>query len=324
MASVFHYTDASGAVGILDSQSLFASDCRYLNDSSEGIIIDSLLQPIFLKEVGSVSKKLIEAGFIDQKYYQELGSGADKLQVDALFRSIATATNNVSPRYILSFCRHDEGSEHFKHGLLSQWRGYADRGGVAFEFDEEKLAQILKDECEKFFYGPVDSRDVLYEDFQTLFNPEDYAGLAGAMIREIFLGQKNFGFLSKNRKVLLEIAGTKNVDETISKYLSTAPFLKHFGFHEEREVRISLASVRARKLPKDAKAPAKPVEFRLRNNLIVPFIRLFGEGYKLPIKSMIIGPHPHQLLQKDAIERLLECKELDAEVRLSEIPLRGY
>src|SRR5579859_4672858 len=43
MSSIFHYTDTAGAVGILISKSLFASDIRYLNDSSEGALIDSLM-----------------------------------------------------------------------------------------------------------------------------------------------------------------------------------------------------------------------------------------------------------------------------------------
>jgi hypothetical protein len=80
---------------------------------------------------------------------------------------------------------------------------------------------------------------------------------------------------------------------------------------------------RANKIPSGAKSPAKPVEFRAGNNLIVPFIRLFGDETKLPVKSTIVGPHPNQELQKDAIERLLEQKNVAAAVRLSSIPFRG-
>jgi hypothetical protein len=130
MPSVFHYTDTAGAVGILSSQSLFASDFRYLNDASEGTVIDSLLMPVLLDEVAVASKELVAAGFVTKQYYEQLGSNADKLQAEAMFRSIATATNNISPRFVVSFCRHGEGSEQFEHGLLSQWRGYADRGGL--------------------------------------------------------------------------------------------------------------------------------------------------------------------------------------------------
>ncbi|MGC2779510.1 MAG: DUF2971 domain-containing protein [Bradyrhizobium sp.] len=324
MPSIFHYTDTAGAVGILNSQSLFASDFRYLNDSSEGTVIDSLLRPILQDEVAIASKELVAAGFVRPEYYKDLGSNADQLQVEALFRSIITATDNVSPRFVVSFCRHKEGSEQFEHGLLSQWRGYADRGGFAFEFDEDGLDQLIKSECEKYFFGPVAWRDVVYNDFDTLFIKKDYEGLARAMIGKVFLDPKVTKISNlAARKKIAEIAGEKDIDEAIANYLSTAPFLKHFGFHEEREYRIAISCVRENKLPKDAKSPAKPVDFRTRNSLIIPFIRLFGDGAKLPIKSIIVGPHVHQNLQKDAVERLLEQKRIAARVRLSSIPFRG-
>src|SRR5579872_1337162 len=165
MPSIFHYTDTVGAVGIISSQSLFASDFRYLNDSTEEAIIESLLMPILVNEVAVASKELLDAGFVDKQYYEELGSNADKLQAEVLLRSMTTAANNISPRFVVSFCRHKEDSEKFEHGLLSQWRGYADRGGFALEFDEAELDSLIKSESEKFFYGMVVSRDVIYKGF---------------------------------------------------------------------------------------------------------------------------------------------------------------
>jgi len=325
VASVFHYTDSGGAVGILTTRSLFASDSRYLNDYSEGALIDTLLSPILLAEVATATKELVEAGLLDKRYYQEQGSKADSLQVDALFRSIRTATNNISPVYVVSFCRHEEGSEQFKNGLLSQWRGYAGRGGFALEFDEEGLEALISHEIKRFFFGPVVRRDVLYDDFQKLFDPKDYVGLARAMIGKMFLDPKVTPIADKeNRAKVKEIAGNKNIDEAVSKFLSTAPFLKNSGFHEEREFRLAIAGVRQGRVPAKAKKDAKPVEFRVRGDLIVPYIRLFGgPKTKLPIRSIIVGPHPHQELQREAMSHLLENAKIDASVRLSEIPFRG-
>lgn len=213
MASIFHYTDPIGALGILSSQSLFASDSRYLNDSSEGALINELIKPIFAAEIRDITYKLIEAGFLKKQYYEKLGSDADQLQADALFRSIATASNNISPRFVLSFCRHEEASEHYKHGLLSQWRGYSDRGGIAIEFDEEKFRKALKVEEEAFVYGAFEAKDVLYKDFERIFKAKDYQGLAGAMIGHLFPGEE-----------AKRITGDKNINEALGKYLSTAPF----------------------------------------------------------------------------------------------------
>jgi hypothetical protein len=276
-------------------------------------------------ELAAASRELIEADLLSKKYYEELGSNADKLQVDALFRSIRTATNNISPSFVVSFCRYDEGSEHFSNGLLSQWRGYADRGGFALEFDEEGLDALIKQEVERFVFGPVVTRDVLYKNFEEIFSPKDYEGLARAMVGQIFLDPKFTPiFEFKKRRKIKAIAGNKNIDEAIAKYLSTAPFLKNYGFHEECEYRIAVACVRRAKIPEDAKTPAKPVDFRTRGNLILPYIRLFdGLKAQLPIKAVIVGPHPHQELQKAAIEHLLEDSGCLARVRLSGIPFRG-
>lgn len=324
MGSVFHYTDAAGALGILNSQSLFATDSRYLNDSAEGTIIDGLLAPLFLSEVAAVTKKLVDEGLVSQAYYQQLGSRADGLQVEALFRSIKTAATRISPIYVLSFCRHDNGSEPYKHGLLSQWRGYADRGGIAIEFDEDGLNKLIQSECEKFFYGPVQVRDVLYSEFTQLFNEEDYSGLASAMIGQIFLDRKVtpiFDF--KKRRKIRQICGDADIDRAMARYLSVAPFLKHSGFAEEREYRLAVACVQQNRLPSEAQLPAKPIEFRTKNNLLVPYVRMF-DGSTLPIKSIIVGPHANQELQKESVERLLQLKGLSSEVRLSEIPFRGF
>lgn len=325
MASIFHYTDATGAVGILTSRSFFASDIRYLNDSSEGALIDSLMSPMFQSEIAATTRDLIEAKLLSEKYYEEMGSNADKLQVEALFRSIRRTINNISPSFVLSFCRHEDGSEHFSHGLLSQWRGYADSGGFALEFDEDGLDALLKEEVERFFFGPVSTRDVLYKNYEELFTPGDYEGLARAMIGQIFLDPKiMLQYDLKRRENFKAIFGNKDIDAAISSYLSTAPFLKDSGFHEEAEYRIAVACVRERHIPADTKKTAKPVEFRTRGNLVLPYVRLFNKSKNgLPLKAVIVEPHPHQDLQRDAIERLLENGGYSATVRSSGIPFRS-
>jgi hypothetical protein len=43
---------------------------------------------------------------------------------------------------------------------------------------------------------------------------------------------------------------------------------------------------------------------------------------KLPIKSVIVGPHPNQDLQRHAVELLLNRFDVAAPVRVSHIPFR--
>jgi hypothetical protein len=62
MCSIFHYTDTAGLLGILSSETLFATDYRYLNDVAEAGVIRDLIMPILESEIAEITPKLIEKG----------------------------------------------------------------------------------------------------------------------------------------------------------------------------------------------------------------------------------------------------------------------
>jgi hypothetical protein len=178
MNSVFHYTDISGLLGILRNKSLFATDYRYLNDSSEGQIIRELLLPIFESEVASLTPKLIERKWLKREVYDEHGLSSHRLQAESLYSAMIRATNNVSPFFVLSLCRHEESDDVFAHGLLSQWRGYAQGGGFAIEFDEGGLDSLMSEEPRRYCYMGFKSSDVQYDKYQRIFEREKFEGVA--------------------------------------------------------------------------------------------------------------------------------------------------
>jgi hypothetical protein len=55
MPSVFYYTDSAGLLGILSSDSLFATDYRYLNDVTEAGVIRDLIMPVFEVEIAEIT-----------------------------------------------------------------------------------------------------------------------------------------------------------------------------------------------------------------------------------------------------------------------------
>lgn len=214
----------------------------------------------------------------------------------------------------MSFCRHEEGTQAFEHGLLSQWRGYAEAGGFAIEFDEGKLDTLLKAETLKFAYAGTKSADVRYEKFEEVFDPDTYKGLAGAMILEVF---DHAGI------DVSAVTGRTNIDEVMAAYVQSAPFLKHWGFGEEREYRIVVVCIRPSKIPEGETRTPKRIKFRHRNGLIVPYIEQFETStQRIPIKSIIVGPHPAQDKQAEAVAMALESEGMDASIRPSEIPYR--
>jgi len=226
------------------------------------------------------------------------------------------AANNVTPFFVVSFCRHEEGTPAFEHGLLSQWRGYADTGGFAIEFDEEKLDRLLNAETQEFAYAGTKSADVRYDKFEEVFDPDTYKGLAGTMIWEVF----NHAGIDVSA-----VTGRKNIDKVMLAYVQGAPFFKHWGFSEEREYRIVAVCIRPRKIAEGETRSPKWITFRQRNGLIVPYIELFERSNQpFPIKSIIIGPHPDQDKQAEAVAMALESEELEAAIRISGIPYRKY
>jgi hypothetical protein len=113
-----------------------------------------------------------------------------------------------------------------------------------------------------------------------------------------------------------------SLDQYYLPYATAAPFLKHGGFSEEAEVRISVVVPRS-PLPNESRKP-KPILFRNgQNNTLTPYIQLFTDhGKKLPIRSVIVGPHQDQDAQLYAATYLLQQCGYDVPVRKSDIPFR--
>jgi len=311
LASIFHYTDAVGLSGILQSDSLFASDYRFLNDASEMRIVRDLLLPVFETEIAELMPRLIQKGWV-KGFYEFHGQSGHRLQAEGFFKTLIRLLNEVSPLFVLSFCRHDEGTEEFTHGLLSQWRGYGNAGGFAIEFDEIRIDELLKAEMERFAYAGWKSAEVIYEDYNKLFRIEDFKGVAGEMIRRMF-----------EPRDVSEITGKKDIDRFMATFMTVAPFMKHSGFREEREYRVVFSCIHRDKRPDDETRESKEINFRVKHGQVVPYIEVFAHGPSLPIKSIIVGPHPSQELQYEAVKLMLSEEGIDATVRLSEIPYRG-
>ena len=82
--------------------------------------------------------------------------------------------------------------------------------------------------------------------------------------------------------------------------------------------------MRRKKVPPEETRKWKPILFRRKGNMIVPYITLFDNAMRpFPIKSIIVGPHPSQERQMEAVKMALEAEYLNGvEVRASGIPYR--
>ncbi len=107
---LWHYTNLAGLLGIIEHQELWATDLRYLNDSTEF--------KYGLERVLAVLRQR------DDRY----GDVAD------LFEEIADAVETIIQAFVVCFSTH--------HDNLSLWRGYGHQG-YALGFERDKLEQYF-------------------------------------------------------------------------------------------------------------------------------------------------------------------------------------
>ena len=107
---LFHYTSASGLLGILSSGSIWATHIAYLNDMTEFVHGMSIVREV-------IEGRFPGANAADRPYYEAVLKNLDRMN-----KLVATNT------YVSSFCEAEDE--------LSLWRGYCPHNaGYAFGFD---------------------------------------------------------------------------------------------------------------------------------------------------------------------------------------------
>ena len=145
--TVYHYTDIYGVQGIYESEELWATNSRFLNDSTEATPgLSSLQAHILQKEIdlltaqSEIMKSANEArrplSDGEEESLEELREEAEKLKpvLDAV-----EDVKNYIDCFIVSLSEVPD--------QLSQWRGYA-RDGYCIGFSSEKLCEALGDDYE--------------------------------------------------------------------------------------------------------------------------------------------------------------------------------
>jgi len=316
---LYHYTTWEGLQGIIENQTLWATNYKFLNDYSEIIFFkDKLISLIYpyvldgfkelIKHRPDVKQKINRKGGL-QKVVQHDAKGLVDAQYEALGDEI----------YILSFCGQAERTSIANNGLLSQWRGYGTGGGAALVFDTKKLEEILAIEAKRFEYSAVIIADIIYSDDEQKLQKElsdDLAILAD--IAKLFFNHKNL-----SKKIMAEAEkGFYPFVKCISRY-------KHYGFSEENEVRVvALPTVIDGEYLKLAKENGlklmqeKKKNFRRKKGKSIPYIELFNsDDIDLPIEKIIIGPHKQKETRAAALRKRLRKTKI--ETTCSDIPYVG-
>jgi hypothetical protein len=99
---LFHYTNAAGMRGILDSSRLWATNYRFLNDASEVSYAMTMFTSVVQEQLANCDSAVV-AEFLDRTL------------------RTANAFDEMFDCYVACFCERDD--------LLNQWRVYAEAGG---------------------------------------------------------------------------------------------------------------------------------------------------------------------------------------------------
>ena len=316
---LYHYTTWEGLQGILETQTLWATNYKFLNDYSEIILFkDKLISLIHPYVLEGYEKLIKHSPGAKQKIYKE-GGLRKVVQHDArgLIESQYAALGDEI--YILSFCGQPENPNIANNGLLSQWRGYGTGGGAALVFDTEKLEEILAIEAISFEYSAFLIADIIYNDDEQKLQEElsDDLSIIADVAKQFF----NHENLQK-KKVIDASKAYHPFVNCISRY-------KHYGFSEENEVRVvALPTLIDMELLEFANSrgvkpkPEKERKFRQKSGKRIPYIELFNSNdVELPIEKIIVGPHSEK--ESRAIELSEKLEKSNIEITCSEIPYVG-
>lgn len=154
---------------------------------------------------------------------------------------------------------------------------------------------------------------------------------SGYFFGDVVYGEKSrdFRFLSANLKQIDSLAQTilhhfgiadgPKVDDTVTPFLTLIARLKDAGFREEGEVRLVYSRANPPEEPKE-KPPFKPICIRPHRGGLVPYVKLLDGQGNLPIKRVIVGPHPKSSLRRRALEIWFAQTGKAIEVTTSAIP----
>lgn len=318
---LMHYTTFAGLSGIVSSGLVRATDASFLNDAREiSHYFDTRLEAVVEPEVRRFAYENARnpeslARIIEFGGFQAL----IKEEASILAQSIRAATIEMNRPFVLSLCGAPDDRVR-RSGLLSQWRGYGPDGGYALVFDSKGIEQALAEETKAFAYMHILIGDVYYEGVDPIRQPakSEFEEME-AVVRQ------GAARMLRNQKSPEQMADFYHAVTGLSCTF------KHWGFWEEREVRVVAIPTPSDLLAEGPVSPALPKEVKTftRENVSVPYVELFSSRPEsnprgsLPLKRVIVGPHRDRTSRTGQVVELLRANGYDIEVVESEIPYLG-
>lgn len=279
---VYHYTSAAALGGILSSKSMFCSDYRLLNDTTElGLGLEVL--------EAAVASRGAEQGLI----------GPAQTEILNRLANLKRASFHLS-----MFC----ASFSLNRRDLTQWRAYAPNNGVCIGFYGPQLKAIAENQA--FVCGPVRYLGAPY--FYEWLDEQLCAARDGWI--EMAENEKKMrmecranGLTDDATDLHAEMSRCGNIDRWVAEVSS---LLKNADFRAEHEWRCSYV------LRENTVQHRLPVSFRPSGANLVRYVELDFSSVQLSelIASIDLGPGNASDKAFSTVESLCQAAELRAEI----------
>ena len=305
--ALLHYTTARGLLGILSTGQLWSTAYYCANDETELAAGKGVVSPLFNRHTHDLINKN------DPRVVTFARRGVDPREYGRNFEQqiIAMALSQLGV-FITCFCK-AAGEEDFRHGLLSQWRGYAMDGGYALQFSRKKLLAAIESAGAAAGLN-YDLMDAHYEPdnplkAEVLRYSDSFVQAYSAHLDEL---AQPLDFSKKTMRS--PIAGLPGGPlEALLNYLAHT---KNVHFREERECRLSLVQ------PTADIVGSLPVSYFERSGIPVPYTQTPKATFDVLgcIEWVVVGPAPRLDARFKAVAQLARQYGTSIMVRPSHIP----
>lgn len=290
---VYHYTDESGLIAILESGGLRGTSHRHLNDESEIRYALNVAKDV----VGSLSTTL----FVNQSEVQEYAQ--------ALLVAIEEdLSSDTADEIIFVTCASSARDD------LSQWRGYGNGGGYALGIDASavfKIRGLPEDKEGGWNWSAIASwRKVVYRHQEQERLLEGLIRAAHERRPQPLVGQD--GHQSGSSRGYAQA-----LIQHRSLFARALAFIKHPSFEAEEEVRLVTAVTRTIAKHRSGKYGITPYV------TLEPSDRATERKGSLPIESIVSGPGVAKADDAQGLKSLLAATHYsDILIERSLIPFR--
>jgi hypothetical protein len=289
---VYHYTTSAGLQGIVESQSLWATDAEFLNDAQELQYGRTELCEALSRQAESIfSSGLLPDPASD---YRGPGlGGADYSRATMIRNAVEYLTVSAGaekkaeavPTYVTCFC--EEGD------LLSQWRGYGSGGGFALGLRRDALGRMPSPDQSHLQPGSTPQL------VRVEYGPAAVSRMVDRMLRDL-------------APVAAGHPGAAGWSAGAWRAVPALASVKHEAFSEEREWRL----IAVQNLSTETK-------FRITTYGLVPHVEL-PLDLATAVQDVVVGPGSHADLRALSARRLLMRAGLrQVPVQISAAPFRG-